>query len=87
VENQSKFHLQKSVLDFKSLIKSYGQISERKFEIVKENVPSNPSLNFDHNFLLETLNVKRISVDKIWFNLPSSFSSKVFEKNYSTMTK
>jgi len=86
VENQSTFHLQKSVLDFKSLVKSYGQISE-KFEIVKENVPSNPSLKFDHNFLLETLNFKRIFGDEIWFNLPPFLSSKVFEKKYSTMTK
>jgi len=37
--NKSKKHLQKSVWDFESSIKSYGQKLEKVFENVKKIVP------------------------------------------------
>jgi len=64
LENQAKFHLQKIIWDFKTLMKNYGPNSERIFENVKKNVFSNPSLNFVHNFSLESWNLKQISRDE-----------------------
>jgi len=48
--NQAEFYLQKYIWGFKTSPKSYGQISERVFENVQNNDPSDPSLKFVHNF-------------------------------------
>jgi len=78
--NQVKFHFQKSVWYFKTPFKSDGQNSKRMFENVKENVPSNPSLKFVHNFWLKAWNIKRIFGDEIELDFSSFFSRKFFEK-------
>jgi len=55
-----KFHLQKSFWDFESLITSYGQISDRVFEVNFFKTFQIPGLKFVHNFWLVTRNIKRI---------------------------
>jgi len=50
---------------------------------VKENVPSNSSLKFVHDFLLEAQNVKRIFGDKSQLDFLQWLSTKCFEKSYS----
>jgi len=62
-------------------IKGYGQISDRMFEIVKENVPSKPFLKFVHNFLLGFWNLNRIFENEIWLDFSSFFSLNLFEKS------
>jgi len=78
--NKAKFYLQKSVWDFESLIKSYGQNSKKMFENVKKNVPSNPSLKFFYNFWLEAWIFKQIFRDEIWFDLPTLYSPIFLKK-------
>jgi len=85
--NQSKFHLQKSVCDFDSQIKSYGWNSEKMFENVKENVPSKPSLDFVHNFWLVSWIIKCIFKYEIYLDLTTFLSPKFVKKSYSTMPK
>jgi len=68
MRNQDKFHLQKSIWDFKTPIKSYEQRLERMFETIKENVLSNPSLKFVHNFWLKSQNLNQIFEDEIYLD-------------------
>jgi len=79
--NEDKFHLQKSVWDLESPIKSYGQIQERGWKGFFLLHFQTSFLNFVHNFWLEVLNLKWIFGDKICLHLPTFFSSKFFWKN------
>jgi len=56
------------------------------FENVKETPPLNPSPNFVHNFFLKAQNHKQILADESELEFPDFFSSKFFQKSYSTMT-
>jgi len=83
VGNQAKFHLQKFIWDFKTPIKSYGQISERGWRGHFLWQFQTSCVKFVDNFWLEAWNLKWIFRDESWFD----FSSKVLRKSYSTMPK
>jgi len=77
--NKAKCHLHKSISGFQSPKRSYGQNSKKMFENVKENVLSNSSLNFVHNFWLEAWNFELAWLFTLtWFK---ELGSKFFEKN------
>jgi len=81
LRNQAKFNLQKSFCDFEISIKSYRQNSKRG---TKEQFFwhfQTPSLNFVHNFWVETWNHKRIFGDGNLFDFPTFSSSNFLEKN------
>jgi len=71
--------------NYKFQKKVMGKI-QRVFTNVKR-IHSNPSLNFAHNFQLETPNHKRIVVDESELDLPTLLSPKFSEKKYFTMRK
>jgi len=65
------------ILSLKNLL----EILERMFEIVKENVPSNPSLKFAHNFQLESQISNKVLEMKVSLIIHINLnSSKFFEK-------
>ena len=85
--NQNNFHLQKSVCDFESPIKSHKQNLERGWEehFLWHFQMSSP--NFVCDFWLEIRNHKRIFEDESYFDLWTFFSAKFLEKSSSTMHK
>jgi len=54
---------------------------------MSKKIPCYPSLNFVHNFWLETPNQKQIFGDEIQLDLSTFCSSKFFQKRCFTMPK